>query len=347
MRAGGSRSRRRWRSRAVVAGTVVGGAVLGWFGERFAARGLRNGSDPEAADLARPVRGQPRRVVASDGTGLHVEILGPDEAPTIVLVHGYTNDQRTWHYQRRDLAGEFRIVTYDQRGHGASDEAVGGDYTMDALAGDLAAVLEACVPASQPVVVAGHSLGGMSALALVDNHGELLGTRIAGLALVSTSGSDIVAGILGASMTGLQSLATAVAPRVVGLRGRLGATPTDLTYLGIRALTLCRQASPAHVAFAEGMSLACPAPVRAALLPTFTSLDLTAAARQIGVPALVIAGDRDRLTPPSSARALADLLPDARLVELPGVGHMAPLEAHETVTVHLRVFARRLLAGPA
>lgn len=336
-------ARRRWLSRGLVAGTVVGGAALGWFGERFAARGLRNGSDPEAAELASPLRGQPVRVVAADGTGLHVEVLGPDDAPTIVLVHGYTNDQRTWHYQRRDLAGEFRVVSYDQRGHGASDEAVGGDYTMAALVGDLAAVLEVCVPAGERVVVAGHSLGGMSALALADNHSELLGTRIAGLVLVSTSGSDIVAGILGAGMTGLQSLATAVAPLVVGLRGRLGATPTDLTYLGIRALSLCPQAAPAHVAFAEAMSLACPAPVRAALLPTFTSLDLTAAARQIAVPALVIAGDRDRLTPLSSTRALADLLPDARLVELPGVGHMAPLEAHEAVTVHLRTFARRLL----
>lgn len=340
MTMGTSPTRQRWVRRGLVLGAATGGALLGWLGERRATRGLRNGSDPESADLAVPVQGRHQQVVAPDGTRLHVEVLGPDGAPTIVLVHGYTNDQGTWHYQRRDLAGEFRVVSYDLRGHGASDEAVGGDYTIDALAGDLAAVLEACVPPGERVVVAGHSLGAMSAMALADNHAELLGERIAGLALVSTSGSDIVAGILGAGMSGLQSVATAVAPLVVGMRGRLGTTPTDLTYLGIRGLTLCPNAAPAHIAFTEAMSMACPAPVRAALLPTFTSLDLTEAARGIVVPALVISGELDRLTPLSSARHLAELLPDARLVQLAGVGHMAPLEAHETVTAHLRAFTR-------
>lgn len=326
-----------------MAGATALGAVLGWAGERRALAGLRNGSDPETADLATPVRGRALRVVAADGTRLHAEVLGPDGAPTIVLAHGYTNDQGTWHYQRRDLAGEFRVVSYDQRGHGASGEAATGDYNIDTLAGDLAAVIDACVPAGERVVVAGHSLGGMSALALGEHHHELLGVRIAGFALVSTSGSDIVAGILGAGMTGLHALATALVPHVVGLPGRLGATPTDLTYLGIRAVSLCRDAAPAHVAFSEAMSLACPAPVRAALIPALTSLDLTAAARQVGVPALVIIGDRDRLIPLWAARHLAELLPDARLVELSGVGHMVPLEAHETLTVHLRAFAHRVL----
>lgn len=333
----------------VLPAAVAGGAVVGWFAERRAAAGLRDGTDPEALDLATAVKGRAQTVTAADGTRLHAEVVGPEDAPTIVLGHGYTNTQSTWHYQRRDLAGEFRVVTYDQRGHGASDEAASGDYSMAALAGDLAAVITACAPPGEHVVVAGHSMGAMAALALAEEHGELLGARIAGLALVSTSGSDIIAGIVGAGVAALPGLVDTVLPRLAGAGGRFADRPSDFTYLLIRTLSLCPQASPAHVAFTEDMSLSCPAAVRAALVPAFTSLDLTDTARAVGVPALVLYGDCDRLTPPPAVRRLAETLSDARLVELPGVGHMAPLEAHEAVTAHLRAFARRLLveATPA
>lgn len=337
----------RRRGRAVMAVGAAVGAAAGWAAERRALADLRDGGDQEAAELAEPVRGRDQLVTAPDGTRLHVETLGPDGAPTILLAHGYTNTQGTWHFQRRSLAGEFRVVSYDLRGHGSSEDAGGDGYTMEALAGDLAAVVEACVPKGQRAVVAGHSLGAMSALALAEERAELLRSRVAGVVLVSTSGSDIIAGILGAGLSALQSVAVALAPRVVGLRGRLGTTPSDLTYLGIRAIALCPSASPAHVAFTEAMSLGCRETVRAALIPVFTALDLTEAAGQVAVPALVMTGDRDRLTPLDAARRLVDHLPDARLVELPGVGHMAPLEAHETVTAHLRAFARRVLAEGA
>ncbi|HVL98791.1 MAG TPA: alpha/beta hydrolase [Egibacteraceae bacterium] len=344
------RAGRRLLTTAAVAGAATGGAVLGWLAERRAAADMRDGSDPEAVELARAVTGRPRQVTAADGTRLHAEILGPDDAPAIVLAHGYTMTQDAWHYQRRDLSEEFRVVSYDQRGHGASAEAETGDYTMDALASDLAAVIERCVPPGERVVVAGHSLGAMSALALAKEHGELLGPRVAGLALVSTSGADIIGGVLGGAAAvatnALPAVADALLPRLVGMPGPLGARPSDFTFLLIRAISLSPNASPAHVAFTERLSMGCPSAVRAALIPAFTSLDLTDAARGVSVPALVISGDLDRLTPPSGARQLAELLPDARLVELQGVGHMAPLEAHEAVTAHLRAFARRVLTLP-
>lgn len=333
--------------KAAVAAAATGGALVGWFAERRAAADMRNGSDPEAVALATPITGHPREVVAHDGTRLHAEVLGPDEAPTIVLAHGYTMSQAAWHYQRRDLAEEFRLVSYDQRGHGGSGDAAAGDYTMHALGRDLHAVIDQCVPAGERVVVVGHSMGAMSAISFAEQHPEVLRERVAGCVLVSTSGSDIVAGVLGASAGALSALTHALLPRVVGLRGRLGARPSDLTFLGIRALSLCPEASPAHVAFTERLALGCSAEVRAALIPAFTSLDLTEAARLLTVPTLAISGQCDRLTPLAETRRLVEYLPDARLVELPGVGHMAPLEAHEAVTAHLRAFARKLLVEAA
>lgn len=332
---------------AVVAAGATGGALIGWLAERRAAAGVRDGSDPEAVALATPVQGRPQWVTAPDGTRLHVETVGPEAAPTIVLAHGYTMSQAAWHYQRRDLSGEFRVVTYDQRGHGGSEDAAGGDYSMEALAYDLGAVIDRCVPAGEPVIVAGHSMGAMSAISFAQQHPELLGERVPGFVLVSTSGSDIIAGILGASVGALPALTKALLPRVVGLRGRLGALPSDLTFLAIRQISLCPEASPAHVTFTERLALGCSGEVRAALIPAFTSLDLTEAARLVTVPTLVLAGELDRLTPIASARHLVELLPEGQLVELSGVGHMAPLEAHEAVTAHLRAFARRILAKAA
>ena len=117
------------------------------------------------------------------------------------------------------------------------------------------------------------------------------------------------------------------------------------SWLLTRAIGLSRSASPAHVAFTEQLLLDCPNSVKAALGPMFTSLDLAHTAALLTVPSLVIVGSQDRLTPIRAARRLADALPHGQLVELPGVGHMAPLEAHEAVTAHLLLFAREAFAG--
>lgn len=320
------------------------GAALGWLAERRLLGIVVDPTDPEVQTLRSPLDARVQQVVAADGTRLHAEILGPDDAPTIVLVHGYAMSQATWHYQRRDLSGQFRIVSYDQRGHGVSDPAATDDYTMDALGGDLAAVLDQCVPSGRRAVVAGHSMGAMSVLSCVEQSPELLGERVAGVVLIDTTGRDVIAGsVFGGVLGGMAALAEGLIPHVVGLPGPLGRRGSDLTYLGIRAIALCPKASPAHVALTESLAMDCPATVRAALIPAFTSLDLDQAAALVGVPSLVLVGDGDRLTPPPAARRLAALLPDAEFVELPGSGHMSTLEAHEEVTAHLRAFAARVL----
>lgn len=343
------------RTRVLAAGAAAAGAALGWVAERRAAGDLRDGSDPETAALATVLPVAAEDLDAPDGTRLRLESIGPPAAPTLVLVHGYALSQSSWHYQRRDLSDEFRVVSYDQRGHGGSSEPPTGDYRIEALADDLAAVLDRCVPPGQRAVVAGHSMGAMTMLALAGRRPDLVADRIAGVVLVDTAGAEVFAGALQTTplrhAAGLLRVAVAgagvVLPRAVGVPGWLGATPSDFTFLLIHRIALSPEASPAHVAFTERMNLACPASVRAALIPLFTALDLDDAAAGCTPPALVIVGDRDRLTPPDAARRLHERLPDSRLVVLPAVGHMSLLEAHEAVTAHVRAFARQRLREAA
>ena len=117
---------------------------------------LPNGPAPAAQALTLVPAPSTEVVVESfDGTLLHTQITGPDDAPTIVLAHGITCSQRAWHYQVEALAREHRVITFDQRGHGRSGRPRAADgYSVTALGHDLQAVLTECAgtgPWSWPV----------------------------------------------------------------------------------------------------------------------------------------------------------------------------------------------------
>ena len=335
---------------AAFAAVTAGGAALGWAGERRLVRHEQPTNDPEWRALTTSARGRGSTVESFDGTHLYVDIAGRDGLPTLVFAHGYALSHRIWHFQRGGLSDAFRIVSYDQRGHGASEQAVSGDYSVQALGRDLSAVIEATLHGDDPVIVVGHSMGGMTLLSYVEQYPESLVDRIAGAVLMSTSGSDVVTGgVVSAGLAAVNGLSNRVARRAYAALGRRrgGDEPAgasnDLSYLMTKVVGLSSSASPAHVAFTEHLLVDTPTPVKAALGPMFTSLDLRAAAPLLKTPTLVVVGAQDRLTPPAQARRLVELLPDAQLVELPGIGHMAPLEAHAEVNAHIRAFANRVL----
>jgi len=99
-------------------------------------------------------------------TRLHTEVYGPKDAPVLVLAHGVLCAIEFWRTTIEQLASDYRVVAYDQRGHGRSDSPRRGSYTLDHLADDLAAVLDAVVPEGGRAVLAGQSLGGIAVLAL-------------------------------------------------------------------------------------------------------------------------------------------------------------------------------------
>ena len=115
---------------------------------------------------------------------LHVEVDGDLDAPvTVVFVHGFTLSMDSFHFQRRELGDAARLVFYDQRSHGSSGRSEPEHCTIDQLGQDLYAVLQA-VASNGPVVLVGHSMGGMTILALADQHPELFGDRVVGVALL-------------------------------------------------------------------------------------------------------------------------------------------------------------------
>jgi pimeloyl-ACP methyl ester carboxylesterase len=120
-------------------------------------------------------------VTADDGTALHAEIHGDRTASlTVLLCHGYTLDSASWQAQVSALAERARVVVWDHRGHGRSETGPADHLTVDQLGRDVLAVMDQTARGT-PVVVAGHSMGGMAVLAFAEQHPEMFGSRVAGV----------------------------------------------------------------------------------------------------------------------------------------------------------------------
>lgn len=322
---------------------ALGGAGALAAGGLLQARHMRRiASDPEREALGETPRGRVRKVPSADGTVLHVEEFEPEATPegplgapaTVVLVHGWTEALRFWIYVIRNLRDRgLRLVTYDLRGHGDSEPAHDGDYAIERFGEDLEAVLCACVPDGERAVVAGHSLGAMSIAAWAARHE--VERRVAAAALLNTGVGDLIAEHL---LLPVPEVAQAI-NRMLARRGFLGSRAplphfsTPLSYAVIRYIAFGAAASPAQVAFFERMLVTCPPDVRANVGMAMSEMDLHHALPRLTVPTIVIASADDRLTPPSHARRIADMLPQLRrLTVLADTGHMGPLERPAEVT---------------
>jgi pimeloyl-ACP methyl ester carboxylesterase len=294
----------------------------------------RIAEDPERAALSSPPKGRPLEVRSADGTVLHAEAFGSEDAPTIVLAHGWTESLSYWTYQTRELTQRgLRIVAYDLRGHGESDPGTGDDYSIARFGEDLEAVLASCVPEGQRAMVVGHSLGAMSIAAWAEHHD--VEQRAAAAALINTGVGDLIAEQLLVPVPALaQALNQTVAVNgLLGSRAPLPRFSTPLLAAAIRYFAFGPAATPAQVAFYERMLIASPPDARARVGIALSEVELYDALPRLTIPTIVIAGAKDRLTPPSHARRIAEMLPKLEgLTVFEDTGHMAPLERHSEVT---------------
>ena len=269
--------------------------------------------------------------VSADGARLHVEIHGPDGAPAVVLAHGWTCSTAFWAAQIRDLAADHRVIAYDQRGHGRSPASPA--CTTDALADDLEAVLGATLAPGEQAVIAGHSMGGMTVMAASGR--TAFREHTAAVLLCSTGSSQLVAASTVVPMRPGR-LRTWLTRRILGSRAPLGPV-TPLARRILKYGTMGPASAPHMVEACARIVHACPRKVRYAWSHVLDLLDLDHGVRELDVPTAVVAGTADRLTPPAHARALAAALPHCTgLTELPGIGHMTPIEAPELVTGKIR-----------
>jgi pimeloyl-ACP methyl ester carboxylesterase len=344
-----------WGKRAALiagaAGVVAAGAAVGLAAERYAAGKSFRGDDLEADEPLGEIHGRLVAVRTTDGVPLHVEVDdGEDPARvTVVFCHGLALDMGTWHYQRRDLGDLGRLVFWDQRGHGESGHGAPENMTIDQLGRDLASVIEATAPTG-PLVLIGHSMGGMTIMALADQHPELFEDRVIGVALVATSPGKLAGVGLGVPGAAGRALFK-VAPRALNALNRrpemvtrglsLGA---DLQFVLTKRYAFATDVPPSLTRFVAKMHAGTALDVIAQLMPAFTAHDKLGALGVLsGIETLILGGEKDLLTPADHSRAIAEQVPGAELVILPEAGHMIMLEHYDIVTDHLRDLVERAL----
>ncbi len=354
----------------VAAGTAVGIAV-----ERFtigrAVRRMAQIHDP--GEAYGTLRGVPQTVMAADGTELYVEVDDPfgwprsvdwkragrgaraaaarPSRPTLLFTHGFCLPQDCWHHQRAEFSGEYRMVFWDQRGHGRSDRLrADADLSIEVTGEDLYAVLEATCPTG-PIILIGHSMGGMTMMALAEAHPELFGDRIVGAALMSTSAGEFAdlefglphtaAKVFHRAAPGLFELLTK--QRALVERGRRAGS--DLGLVLTRRYAFGSDAPESAVRFVQELIESTPIDVIARFFTVFRAHDKAEALPVFDrVPTLVLAADHDLLLPIKHSRALADAIPSADFVTVQDAGHVVILEHPHEVNGALRKLVDRVEA---
>ncbi|WP_199253689.1 alpha/beta fold hydrolase [Mycolicibacterium mengxianglii] len=288
--------------------------------------------------------GRPAIVRGADGTRLHTEVFGPQDGYPIVLAHGITCAISVWHEQINDLARDYRVIAFDHRGHGRSGVPPRGHYSLDHLASDLDAVLEATLAPGERAVIAGHSMGGIAITSWAERYRHKVAQRADAVALINTTTGEIIRQVKFLSMTPRMSRGrVAVGSRIIKTFGgvpalRAAALPSRRV---VAALAVGRDADPAVAQLVYDLYATTPAAGRAGCARMLVDSIERRHIRLHGltVPTLVIGSQSDRLLPIDSSRRIARDAPNlAGLVELPG-GHCAILEQPAEVNQHLRQLA--------
>ncbi|MFE0376343.1 alpha/beta fold hydrolase [Streptomyces inhibens] len=292
---------------------------------------------------APPVPRTTLTVTSADGARLYAEIHGPEHAPAVVLAHGWTCSTAFWAPVVRDLAADHKVVVYDQRGHGRSPAPGPAGHSTHALADDLVAVLEAALEPGERAVVGGHSMGGMTIMAAAER--PQLRERAAAALLCSTGSADLPAESRVFALRSPQG--RRLAHRLM-LRSRAPLGPVSpLAKRALKYATMGKGSTAEQIEACARIVHACPAGVRARWGTVLAGLELTGGVSRLEMPTAVIAGTADRLTPLVHARRMASVLPDFRgLTELPGLGHMTPIEDPGAVCGRLRALVQDHLRVP-
>ncbi|MFI8977365.1 alpha/beta fold hydrolase [Nocardia asteroides] len=289
--------------------------------------GLRTRSFADAKLNAPAAAHRVLPVTTADGAELRVHVYGPDTAPTLVLIHGWACSIEYWNPQLNTFAGEYRVVAYDQRGHGESTlgTARPSEHT---LADDLAAVLAATLRPGERAVLAGHSMGGLTIQAWAKHHPEQVGERAAAVLLANTATVDIRGET---DLLPVMNKPLTVRQQPVTFRGgpvrmppviyeSLVFTPLPIpagwaTTQMFRYRILTPAATAEEVDFAVGIIRSCRPLARCRHAEAMADMDLSDGAANLTVPTTVIAGAQDRAFPQRMSRPIVDILR--------GTGHLA------------------------
>ena len=285
------------------------------------------------------------------GVKLEWEQFGPDDAPAILLTHGWSLTHDTWYYQKEALSPEFRVIVWDLRGTDRSEAPADSDYSMAAMTADLAAVFKATEAGRHPkgCILAGHSVGAMLLPLFASQYPELM-AQVRGLALLGGTDTPLLETMWGRSW-------------LMPMRGwfweplakAMGRVPVPFECFA----RLARQMGCVHAALMLGTNAGRDSrgqddlvarhcaefSMRAAGLGALAcfAFDARPMMSQIEVPTLLMTGEQDINMPPEIQRAMAARLRLPELALIPSCGHLSLLECHAEVSARLQDFARRCL----
>lgn len=320
--------------------------------------------DPDAVTLLSSVHTNPVRIVASDGASLYAEIdeftpdtkadprgegdteinieieaslhehHPPHDNLTVIFCHGYGLDLDCWHYQRLALRSKARLVLYDQRGHGGSEQTPRESNTIDQLGEDLATVIDK-VGGDGKVVLVGHSMGGMTIMSLAASHPEYFTSgKVAGVALLATTDAGLDQGTFGLPPSMAKTVhryADLTVDRALthaDTVNRVRARHSDLSLWLVKRYSFGSREVADYTAFTTQMLQAASMETVADFLITLEAHDKSAAlATLLDTPVSIVMGSADLLTPPQLyAQQMTSAMPHATYLLLPDTGHMLMLE---------------------
>lgn len=320
---------------------------------RVLAERLRRKPDTEAGeDIFEDLGGSAGYLESFDGTRLYVEALG--SGPTLVFVHGWFCNTDNWHYQKKELCRDYRIICYDQRGHRRSQALDGADFSLEALALDLKNVLDSYSP-DRPVVLTGHSLGGMAILKFAHLFPEELGDRIKGIALVDTTNvplHECFAG--GAALEKLKKPVVEPIFRWAADHYRLAdrvkdaLSKTSLFLVATRYLGYGSQAPLTHIEYIGEMARTTS--MRGVCLSGLGVLGQEVAIPLDGIadsqiPVLIWVGEKDKLIRPEISEKMHLQLPGSEFRVIADAGHPSFMEEYQEFNRAFRDFAEEAFKG--
>lgn len=282
-----------------------------------------------------------------DGTRLHLTVTGTGEE-TVFLVHGWTCNESVFRYQQERLSREYRVVSLELRGHGASGVPAGLDYSHERFAEDLKAAIDYVDPGS--FAVGGFSMGGFTALKFHELFSAEYADRLRGIALIDSSGLDLAEGVLfGRAWKLMYPFPLSQALSLLGRPSRFtdrlmeSLKGTSFAYVVTRLLAFGRRPCGAHVEHQREMSFSTSFSTACLAVKSMLEYHVEHCLPDVDLPVLLLVGEHDKLTSTEANRKTAALLPDARLKVFRGAGHDSLMERNREFNDELTYFLAEVL----
>jgi pimeloyl-ACP methyl ester carboxylesterase len=338
--------RERWREPGVLVPLLAGVFLLllpFGFG-----RGLVRYAFPAGVDEPHAFQGAVQELTRPDGTKIHAEVFGSDNAPQLVLTHGWGTTSTEWYYTKKNLAGRFRVIVWDLPGLGQTEQPKDGSDSLEQMATDLHQVLS--IAQGKPVVLVGHSIGGMTDLTFAKLYPESLGSQVKGVVQIDTTYTNPVRTTSHSRLN--MALQKPLAEPILHLMIPFSPIVRIVNWISYQeGILYLKNASSSFAGSETGGQVdlvsrmqvqSSPGVVARGTLAMF-HWDGTTVLPQINVPVLILVGKQDTTTLPSASATMERSIPRAQMQIIDRSSHYALLEKNEVVNDAISQFAAVVL----